>query len=72
MKDLQAKPQAHVDHGGPRIGLGRLFRMNLCLSKRRHCFPTSTGRDSHQVITALTVCLRVTLVTITQACDLIR
>jgi len=76
MKDPQAKTQAHVHLGGPRIGLGRLHRMSLWLSKRRlHC-PTSSGRGCHQitlitcrqVITTPTICPKAIQDTITQAC----
>jgi hypothetical protein len=76
MKDPQAKTRAHVHHGGPRIGLGRLHRMNLWLSKRCHHYPTSSGRDCHQiilitchqVITTPTICPKVIQVTTIQAC----
>ena len=75
-EDHQAKTQAHVHHGGPRIGLGRLHRMNRWLSKRRHRFPTSSGRGSHQiilitcrqVITTPTICPKAIRVITTQAC----
>ncbi len=80
MKDHQAKTQAHVHHGGPRIGLGRLHRMNLWLSKRRHRSLTSSGRGSHQIIpitchqaiTTPTICQKAILATITLACHLIQ
>ncbi len=76
MKDRQAKTQAHVHHGGPRIGLGRHHRMNLWLSKRRHHSLTSSGRGSHQiihttcrqVITIPIICPKAIQVTITLAC----
>ncbi len=79
-EDHQAKTQAHVHHGGPRIGLGRLHRMNLWLSKRRHRSLTSSGRGSHQIIpitchqaiTTPTICQKAILATITLACHLIQ
>ncbi len=49
MRDRQAKIRAHVHHGGPRTGLGRLHLMNLWLLKRRHHSLTSSGRGSHQI-----------------------
>jgi hypothetical protein len=79
MKDPQAKNWAHVHHGGPRIGLGRLHRMNLWLLKRRHHYPTSSGRGSHQIIpitchqvtTTPTICPKAIQVIITLSCHLI-
>ncbi len=80
MKDRQAKTQAHVHHGGPRIGLGRHHRMNLWFSKRLLHYPTSSGRGSrqiipiicHQVITIPTICPKAIQVITTQACHRIR
>jgi hypothetical protein len=79
MKDPQAKIQAHVHHGGPRIGLGPHHRMNLSLLKRRHRSPTSSGRGfrqiipitCHQVITIPTTCLKAIQDIITLSCHLI-
>ncbi len=80
MKDPQAKTRAHVHHGGPRIGPGRLHRMNLWLSKRRHHYPTSSGRGSrqiipitcHQDITTPTICPKAIQDTIILACHRIQ
>lgn len=80
MKDPQAKTQVQVHHGGRRIGLGRLHRMNLWLSKRLLHYPTSSGRGSHQiipttchqVITTPTICPKAIQVTITLACHRIQ
>jgi hypothetical protein len=79
-EDHQAKTQAHVHLGGPRIGLGRLHRMNLWLSKRRHHSLTSFGRDSHQIIlitchqaiTTRIICPKAIQVTIILACHRIQ
>ncbi len=54
--------------------------MNLWLSKRRHHYPTSSGRDCHQIIlitcrqgiTTLTICPKAIQDTITQACHRIQ
>ena len=80
MKDPQAKTRAHVHHGGQRIGLGRLHRTNLWLSKRRHHSLTSSGRGSHQiihttcrqVITIPIICPKAIQGTITQECHRIQ
>ena len=76
MKDRQAKTRAHVRHGGPRIGLGRLHRMSLWLLKHHLRSPTSSGRGFHQIIpitchqvtTSPTICPKAIQDTITQAC----
>ena len=80
MRVRQAKTRAHVHHGGPRIGLGLLHRTSQWLLKRRHHYPTSSGRDSRQiipitcrqVITTPTICPKAIQVTITQGCRLIQ
>ena len=80
MKDLQAKTRAHVHHGGPRIGLGRLHQMNQWLLKHHLRYPTSSGRGSHQiipttchqVITIPIICPKAIQVTITLACHRIQ
>ena len=80
MNDRQVKTRAHVRHGGPRIGLGRLHQMNQWLLKHHLRSPTSSGRGSHQiipitchqVITTPTICLKAIQVTTTQACHRIQ